>query len=132
MTRSWLSHFSSKENLRKLVQESLGCKCPLEVFDRYTAEWISSAGWRYARVVVGDRLLMYMVPCNKNVSKPNEILELTKKGIRERDGKGLNRFRLVFVEPPQGLRKNLEQVEAAISDPKVHFHILNSIFENLQ
>ena len=75
--------------IKRFVQETLGCSCPEEVFNKidYQKESDSISG---GKVNVGDRLLIYIITmdCKSNIQEIiNSALE---KGVEERERKGFN------------------------------------------
>jgi len=82
--------------IKRFVQETLGCSCPEEVFNQidYQEEDDGISG---RKVTVGDRLLVYIIAMDRKSSIQGVINSALEQGVEERDKKGLNRFRLVLV-----------------------------------
>ena len=113
--------------IKRFVQEILGCSCPDEVFNNIDYQ-IQGAGISARKVTVGDRLLIYIINVNGTSSIQGVIHSALQRGVEERDKKGFNRFRLVLVASyPDGLRSLAEQAfdDSGYSDEKTHLHIVN-------
>ena len=113
--------------IKRFVQETLGCSCPEEVFNKidYQKE---SDGISGRKIKVGDRLLIYLITPDRKSSIQGVIDSALERGIEERDKKGLNRFRLVLVTSrPDELRSSAEHAfdSSAYTDEKTHLHIVN-------
>jgi hypothetical protein len=113
--------------IKRFVQEILGCSCPEEVFNKidYQKE---SDGISGGKVTVGDRLLIYLITPDRKSNIQGIIDSALKKGVEERDKKGLNRFRLVLVTSrPDELRSSAEHAfdSSAYTDEKTHLHIVS-------
>jgi len=83
----------------------LGCGCPDEVFqtiETSKTDIAGPAGADTARILIGNRLLIYLVPVNQHTELPSLLTDFTKAGTSERDSKGYNRFRLVLVTEDSG------------------------------
>lgn len=113
--------------IKRFVQETLGCSCPEEVFDHidYQEEGDGITG---RKVIVGGRLLIYIITVNGK-SNIQEVIDLAlERGVLERDGKGLNRFRLVLVaSQPDELRNSAGHAfeSSGYTDEKTYLHIVN-------
>jgi len=113
--------------IKRFVQEILGCSCPEEVFNNIDYR-IQGDGISGRKVTVGDRLLIYIIDMNATSSIQGVIHSALEQGVEERDKKGFNRFRLVLVAPcPDGLRSSAEQAfdSSGYTDEKTHLHIVN-------
>ena len=109
--------------LRTFVRETLGCTCPESVFESVErSETSVQGGTPVARLVIGDRLLIYVAMGDPGAGR---LAALAAAGLQDRDAHGLNRFRLVI-----GLRDAAAPVsvlEAACAaavggDPRAHLH----------
>ena len=120
--------------IKRFVQETLGCSCPEEVFNKidYQKENDDILG---RKINVGDRLLIYIITMDGKSNIHGVINSVLEQGVEERDKKGLNRFRLVLVASrPDELRSSAEHVydSSGFKDEKTHLHIVNeSDVENL-
>ena len=113
--------------IKRFVQETLGCSCPEEVFNQigYQKEYDGISG---GKVNVGDRLLIYIITMEGKSSIKGVINSALERGVVERDKKGFNRFRLVLVAShPDELRSSAEQAfnSSGYTDEKTHLHIVN-------
>lgn len=100
----------------KFARRVLGCQCAPEVFDSIALK--EDAGLACVRVVIGARLLIYFAVA----AAPARVATLASAGIRERDARGYNRFRLVLDQagPDAGA-----QFRAVIGeDAKAHLHLV--------
>lgn len=113
--------------IKRFVQETLGCSCPDEVFNKIGYQK-ASAGILGSRVSVGDRLLIYIITVDGKSGIQQVINTALEQGVEERDKNGFNRFRLVLVAPrPDDLRSTAEQVFArsGYADEKAHLHVVS-------
>ena len=81
------------------VQNILGCQCAEEVFNSIELGRGSTPNGEtaFAKIVIGNRLLIYIVKPMSESLMNHLIPILTEMGILERDNKGYNRFRLVLA-----------------------------------
>jgi len=120
--------------IKRFVQETLGCSCPEEVFNKidYQKE---SDGISGRKVNVGNRLLIYIITMDRKSNIQGVINSALEQGVEERKKKGLNRFRLVLVSShPDELRSSAEHAydSSGFTDEKTHLHIVKeSDVENL-
>ncbi len=113
--------------IKRFVQETLGCSCPEEVFNKidYQKE---SDGISGRKVNVGDRLLIYIITMDEKSNIQGVINSALERGVVERDNKGFNRFRLVLVAShPDVLRSSAELTfeSSGFADEKTHLHVVN-------
>jgi hypothetical protein len=96
------------------VRERLGCGCADEVFADIAVE---SIGAGRCRIAIGDRLLIELLPDAAAADGP----ALLDRGRRERDRRGMNRYRLVLAGAGTagGVPEN-----AAAGDERLHLHRL--------
>lgn len=111
--------------LRAFVREQLGCTCPEDVFDTVERGGLDLDGRPAGtRLVVGGRLLIYVA--TGPVDAPS-VAALAGAGRRDRDGHGLNRFRLAIAAPPDAASRGALEAAftgAVAGDPKAHLHCL--------
>jgi hypothetical protein len=113
--------------IRHFVQETLGCSCPDEVFNKIACQK-DSDGISGRKITVGDRLLIYIITIDGKSSTRAVINSAMERGVEERDKKGFNRFRLVLVAShPDVLRSPAELAfeSSGYADEKTHLHIVN-------
>jgi hypothetical protein len=116
--------------IKRFVQETLGCGCPEEVFRSIKCRLqvrLNSFIVLDASIVIGNRLLIYIAEAGSEGCVEEHLPVLVAAGRKERDEKGLNRFRLVLVtdEPTEVQRvagKIFEELRGA--DEKVHLHVI--------
>ena len=113
--------------IKRFVQETLGCSCPEEVFNKidYQKESDEKLG---RKITVGDRLLIYIITMDRKSNIQEVIHSALEQGIEERERKGFNRFRLVIVAShPDELRSTADHAfdSSGYTDEKTHLHIVN-------
>ena len=113
--------------IKRFVQETLGCSCPEEVFKKidYQKE---SDGISGRKINVGDRLLIYIFTTDRESNIQGVINSALERGVVERDKEGFNRFRLVLVDArPDELRSTAEHAfhSSGCTDEKTHLHIVS-------
>jgi len=113
--------------IKRFVQETLGCSCPEEVFNQidYQKECDDISE---RKINVGERLLIYIITMGGKSNIQGVISSALEQGVEERDEKGLNRFRLVLVAScPDELRSSAEHAfdSSGYADEKTHLHIVN-------
>ena len=113
--------------IKHFIQETLGCSCPEEVFKKIDYQK-ACEGISGSKVNVGDRLLVYIITLDDKPDMQEVIKSALKRGIEERDNKGLNRFRLVLVTShPDELHSMAEQAfnDSGYANEKTHLHVVN-------
>jgi hypothetical protein len=113
--------------IKRFVQETLGCSCPEEVFNKIKYQKESN-GISQRTINVGDRLLIYIINMDGKSNIQGVIDSALERGIEERNKNGINRFRLVFVVScPDKLRSTAERAfdSSGYKDNKTHLHIVN-------
>lgn len=115
-----------KKAITRFVKDSLGCRCPDEVFNRIDITNHAQAKGipLLARMVVGNRLLIYVAESHGEAV----IRSLVQTGLQERDNAGLNRFRLVIAsrDPLAEANPLYRAFEAARDgDGKTHLHVID-------
>lgn len=113
--------------IKRFVQETLGCSCPEEVFNEIECQK-ESDGISGRRVNVGDRLLIYIINMDGKSNTQEVINSALQRGVVERDDKEFNRFRLVLVAShPDVLRSSAELAfkSSGYTDEKTHLHVVN-------
>jgi hypothetical protein len=138
----WINKMATLDlqNLNKIkefVREELGCDCPPEVFDFIEI----SENYRIIekldestqiilnfRINIGHRLLVYVLDAHSSGGNIiNFINRVTTHGIKERDTRNFNRFRLVILANSN----KIELIQGAINElfeefqenhEKIHLH----------
>ena len=125
-----MTHDDKHNQLKRFIQEILGCGCPEEVFD--SIEICSGTSkdlpeCPLVSVLVGKRLLIHFLLVGKTERLSKEILtRMTDTGRTQRDDNGYNRFRLVLIfDDPQNLPASLsiEEFDRLKEDDRTHLHI---------
>lgn len=131
------SNIKNTENqaVKQFVRDILGCNCPEKVFDIIQVEKtveipeITGLILDY-RINIGNRLLIYLLDVKK-ILVIEQILILLEIGIRERNTRGFNRFRLAIVgvsgddEHQQKIKEALVEKSEVLE--KVHIHFINNM-----
>lgn len=119
--------------LERFVRETLGCTCPDEVFERVEIGEGSPLpdGGRIQRIAIGGRLLIYLVDGVAVVAVDRDIRGWTLSGRIDRDGAGMNRFRLVIglngLSGPDADRiKDAFAAACDDGDDRMHLHLVAS------
>ena len=113
--------------IKRFVQETLGCSCPEEVFNQIDYQKACD-GISGRKINVGERLLIYIITMGGKSNIQGDVSSALEQGVEERDEKGLNRFRLVLVGScPDELRSLAEHAfdSSGYADEKTHLHIVN-------
>lgn len=108
--------------IKRFVQETLGCSCPEDVFNKIDYQKESS-GISGRKINVGDRLLIYIITTDGESNIQGVIDSALEHGVEERDSRGFNRFRLVLVASrPVELRSMAEYAfdSSGFTDEKTH------------
>ena len=124
----WQGHLTERSRAVFLVRGLLGCTCPQEVFDHYQVGGQVITSMPVVELIMGDRLLVWMVDGAK-ISDPGETLSnLLEAGLSKRKRRGLNRFRLVVVGDFLSWEKRWAHLAKDL-DSKVHLHVLPALIE---
>ncbi|OQX45698.1 MAG: hypothetical protein B0D90_02135, partial [Candidatus Sedimenticola endophacoides] len=94
-----------REQITPFVRR-LGCRCPAALFERIESGIRRRCGVDCQRILIGGRLLIYVVPAALAGDPVALAPRLLAAGVAERDREGFNRFRLVLlgrVEPDAAL-----------------------------
>lgn len=122
---------ADKEKIKRFVQETLGCGCPEEVFRSIDCKRDVELGGGmilHSIITIGNRLLVYVVHDNQDFVEKH-LAFLVSVGKKERDSRGLNRFRLVIVM--DGFSGNGDAIrrtfgELREKDENIHLHVISS------
>jgi hypothetical protein len=116
--------------IKSFVIEALGCRCPDDVFeqiDDYGTAMIQGLAVPIRRLLIGRRLLIYIVECDEPAALWAAIPVLVEKGKVERDDRGYNRLRVVIAtSQPDSIELEAEALFSSLGnvDEKVHLHVL--------
>ena len=81
--------------LEHFVRGTLGCKCPDEVFRSIAIDHADS----HTRLVIGNRLLIYVYESLSGETQGTALARLAKLGLTDRNAARLNRLRMVIASP---------------------------------
>ena len=117
------------QSVEHFVRRTLGCKCPDAVFKAITISRERSADTvpEYTRLLIGDRLLIYVLDTSRAQRLSAAVSTLATRGRAERDAAGLNRFRLVIAtrHPTQALADaEASFTDAPGHDDRTHLHVI--------
>ncbi len=120
---------ADRSDIEQFVRRTLGCQCPDEVFASVAIARVAARGCPQpvVRLVVGDRLLIYIVENDEVGSREDVVQALAQAGRLDRDEHGLNRFRLVVAgdcdeRRETALRERFESSTA--QDARTHLHVV--------
>ena len=121
----------SPERIKHFVRNTLGCSCPEEVFrsvDVRRNVRLNSFIVLDSALIIGNRLLVYLAEAGSAGCIEEHLPVLVASGKKEREEKGLNRFRLVLVsDRPDDVRQAsgilFEQLRG--NDEKMHLHVIH-------
>ena len=118
--------------LAGFVRDVLGCGCPEEVLRSITVDRsrpILGLDVEVARLDVGGRLLVYVVPAPASRKLRSVVAAAVEAGISERDRRSFNRFRLVLAcaDPAEVEPAARAAFDACPRpDERVHLHVVSS------
>lgn len=110
-------------DLQRFVRSTLGCKCPDEVFQSISIDQCDD----HMRLVIGNRLLIYVMKAAAGPALHKALSRLTELGLEDRNSRRLNRLRLVVVsaQPTLDLAGTKAAfAEAAGADDRAHMHLI--------
>jgi hypothetical protein len=113
--------------IRQFVQETLGCSCPEEVFARIDYRENDDQEIWEKRIIVGDRLLIYVINPDDLSEIRGLIQSAIRQGVEERNELGFNRFRLVVVATQPDEQASIAESAFAHSeyvDDRTHLHVV--------
>ena len=113
--------------IKKFVQNVLGCTCPDKVFQQVEDRHVLPSSSPHTRsITIGGRLLIYVWEVDGKELQEG-LLAMLETGKKERDARGLNRFRAVLaVETPLAVapRANLYFSLFEGKDDRMHIHVV--------
>ena len=124
MEKEWMKKLSSKAGVMRLIQDVLGCGCPMEVFGHIQMKLLRTNDISILQLILGNRLMVWMVDSVKIDRLKDISSRLLERGRIERDSRQLNRFRLVLVGEVLGPEAEELQKLPETKHDKVHLHIL--------
>jgi hypothetical protein len=115
--KEWMRRLSDRGELIQLIQDTLGCGCPQQVFEHARLQMVWAAHTPMVQLILGNKL-------TRIDRAKNGVSALLKEGRIERDRRNLNRFRLVLVgELARSEANGLLALHEARHE-KVHLHLL--------
>jgi hypothetical protein len=115
--------------IKQFVQQVLGCTCPDKVFEQIEDRRVSPPVSPHNRsITIGGRLLVYVWEVEEVTQFKEKFLAMLAAGLKERDERGLNRFRAVLA-----VSDNLTGVASEAPfhfaefrgrDDRIHFHVI--------
>jgi hypothetical protein len=115
--------------IERFVRGTLGCGCPDEVFNSIVIERTGGPDnpARHVRLLVGNRLLIYVMDARDLERARAAVSVLAQQGIEERDRAGLNRFRLVVAVDDPTRRMTAAAAgfaNSTVPDDRAHLHVI--------
>lgn len=120
----------NNEKIKGFVKNTLGCGCPDKVFQKIDISELSVVAHeqQITRIVIGDTLLIYMIPAGSSSVLVESVESLASTGKNDRDRNSYNRFRLVVSGCDDDvLRQRISAcfLELFSDDRKMHIHFIN-------
>lgn len=121
---------SALGDVRRFVRDTLGCGCPESVFEQVELLQNGAApGQADLAVVIGGRLLVCLFQGERLAGDDQAALAARVEAcVALRDGRGLNRCRLVLTSSPGPSTSAALQatIEAAVQsgDDRLHLHLM--------
>ena len=121
---------TNPNQMKRFVKNTLGCTCPDSVFEHQEFDsGISISNIKNCKkLCAGERLLIYLIDIESIPNLPLSITSIIAEGRKERDSRGLNRFRLVLgANDIDAVRKEANKIFQSINDldDKVHLHVVS-------
>jgi hypothetical protein len=125
-----MTNVLNEEKLTSFVKQTLGCRCPEEVFTSIHSHPMRTGELPGAatRIVVGDTLLIYLVPTASIRDLVDNLAEVADSGRRDRDSNGYNRFRLVVAANSGASERDAATATFAAEagdDANMHIHFVD-------
>ncbi len=116
--------------ITEFVRNTLGCNCPEEVFQYIDCRTVVNVGEYMVpayEINIGNRLLIFAAVIDEVDSLGYAISKLVQAGIKKRDEKKFNRFRLVLLSAPDiDIAEQAFGIFSSLAvDDKVHLHVIN-------
>jgi hypothetical protein len=116
------------QSIKSFVQEVLGCTCPDQVFEQIEDRQASSHTSPQTRsIAIGGKLLVYIWEVDDTSKLTENIYSLLESGRKERDQRGLNRFRLVLATEDTRTIKTRAELDFSRFkdlDENMHLHVI--------
>jgi hypothetical protein len=122
---------SRQFRIRDFVQNILGCTCPDKVFKQIEDMRVASSFSPHTRsITIGVRLLVYIWNVKREEKLRGNLFAMLEAGRKERDERGLKRFRAVLAV--DGIPQYVEREATAYlseytgKDDRIHVHVVSS------
>jgi hypothetical protein len=118
---------ADREKIKAFVQGVLGCGCAEEVFKTIESRHAKKGDVRYDRINIGNRLLIYVFRADDPEFIEKELPGMLLTGMKERDGGGFNRFRLVLATdvPAAGVAAMTAYKKTGLADDRLFIHVVH-------
>lgn len=116
-------------DIERFVRRTLGCCCADDVFRLVAiADGQSRDGTAFTRLIVGGRLLIYVLEPPAGGAVGALVGALAAQGLAERESRAYSRFRLVLASKDPGAANG--EAETAFrrmvgGDDRAHLHLLS-------
>lgn len=116
-------------SIKKFVRQVLGCTCPDKVFKQIEDKHVAPAVSPHTRVItIGGRLLIFIWEVNELGQFKENLPAMLAAGQKERDERGLNRFRAVLATDESNQNIAAEAAlyfsQFAGRDDRMHLHVV--------
>jgi hypothetical protein len=123
---------TSRFHIRNFVRNVLGCTCPDKVFEQIEDEQVASCSSPHTgSLTIGGRLLIFIWHVRDRESFKSRLLAMLAAGKKERDARGLNRFRAVLAVAvtPDDIETEAQSYfkQYAGDDNRMHIHVVSSV-----
>jgi len=125
--KEWMGLLAKKGAAARLVRGRLGCDCPDSVFEHYRIRIRMEGPAPMVQLIMGGKLLVWIMDAGDALSLERTVHEILEMGLRERDRRVLNRFRLVVVGKIDPASTDAFARAAESLDPRVHFHVVDTL-----
>ncbi len=118
------------DSIKSFIRGTLGCGCPEEAIRSIDCRFhvrLRNDATVACAVIIGSRLLVYMIDDVDGSVDEKCLAFYLAEGTKERESKGLNRFRLVIATDSTSVRQRLKNAFEALNneDDKVHLHVIS-------
>ena len=123
---------TSRFHIRNFVRNVLGCTCPDKIFEQIEDKQVASFSSPHTRsLTIGGRLLIFIWHVKDRESFKSGLLAMLAAGKKERDERGLNRFRavLAIAVTPHDIETEAQSYfkQYAGDDNRMHIHVVSSV-----
>ena len=116
--------------IKEFARNTLGCDCPEEIFQYIDCRTLENIDENIApayEINIGNRLLIFAAAIDDVDSLKPVLSKLLRAGIKKRDEKKFNRFRLVLLSPGDiDIAAQASGIFSSLApDEKAHLHVIN-------